>query len=95
MRPIDVTPDWICEVVSPSTAARDRVAKRALYAAHGVSFYWLIDPNARTLEALALESGHWRELGAWDDTATVNIAPFNEVGRLFLPRDADPPQRDD
>ncbi len=93
LRPIDVVPDWVCEVASPSTAALDRVAKRALYARHGVSYYWIIDPDSRTLEALELESGRWVELGAWDDQATVRIAPFAEieieVGRLFLPRIAE------
>jgi len=38
-RPIDVVPDWMCEVLSPSTAARDRVTKRALYAKSGVAHY--------------------------------------------------------
>lgn len=92
-RPIEVVPDWVCEVLSPSTAARDRVAKRALYARAGVAHYWLIDPEARVLEALALRDGVWVEIGAYDDSATVRIAPFDaielEVGRLFLPRDAD------
>jgi Uma2 family endonuclease len=99
IRPVEVTPDWVCEVISPSTAARDRVIKRALYAEHGIPFYWIVDPNARTLEALALEGGRWLELGAWDDTAVANIAPFSElaleIGRLFLPRDADEPVTDE
>ncbi|MEY4582252.1 MAG: hypothetical protein RL701_6955 [Pseudomonadota bacterium] len=92
-RPIEVVPDWVCEVVSPSTAARDRVTKRNLYARSGVAHYWLIDPEARVLEALALREGSWFELGVYDDTATVRIPPFDavelEIGRLFLPRDAD------
>lgn len=92
-RPIDVVPDWICEIASPSTAARDRVSKRALYARHGVPHYWIVDPEARTVEALELTDGRWVEIGAYDETANVAIPPFAEltleVGRLFLPRDAD------
>ena len=92
-RPIEVVPDWVYEVLSPSTAARDRVAKRALYARAGVAHYWLIDPEARVLEALALRDGLWIEIGVYDDSATARIAPFEalelEVGSLFLPRDAD------
>lgn len=92
-RPIHVVPDWVCEVLSPSTAARDRVAKRRLYAQAGVSHYWLIDPEHRVLEALSLRDGVWIELGVYDDTAVARIAPFDaielEIGRLFLPRDAD------
>ncbi len=93
LRPIDVVPDWVCEIASPSTAALDRVAKRALYARHGVAYYWIIDPDARTVEALELKDGRWVELGAWDETASARIAPFAaieiEVSRLFLPRTAD------
>jgi Uma2 family endonuclease len=93
VRPIDVVPDWICEVISPSTAAVDRVKKRALYARHGVGHYWMVDPEARTLEALELDGDRWVEVGAWDESAVVRIPPFAalelELGRLFLPRDAD------
>ena len=98
VRPIEVVPDWICEVISPSTASLDRVTKRELYARHGVKHYWLVDPEARTLEALELQGERWVELGAWDDTASARIAPFAElelpIGRLFLPRDVDPPRED-
>jgi Uma2 family endonuclease len=91
--PIDVVPDWVCEIISPSTAARDRVTKRALYARSGVPHYWLIDPETRVLEALALRDGAWVDVGAYDDSATARIAPFEaielELGRLFLPKHAD------
>jgi Uma2 family endonuclease len=93
VRPITVVPDWVCEVISPATAARDRVHKRNLYARVGVPYYWLIDPHTRVLEALALRDGSWVELGVYDDEANVRIAPFDaielEVGRFFLPKDAD------
>lgn len=93
IRPIDVVPDWVCEILSPSTSARDRVTKRALYARCGVPHYWLIDPEARVLEALTLRDGVWVEVGVLDDSATASIAPFDaielEVGRLFLPKEAD------
>jgi Uma2 family endonuclease len=91
VRPIEVRPDWVCEVLSPSTAARDRVTKRNLYARAGIPYYWLIDPDARVLEALALREGTWVEVGVYDDSALARIAPFEaielEVGRLFLPRE--------
>ncbi len=88
-RPLRVVPDWICEVSSPSNARTDRVTKRALYARHGVAHYWLVDPDARILEALELQGGRWVEVGTYDDTAVARIAPFDaielEVGRLFPP----------
>lgn len=95
VRPIEVVPDWVCEVLSPSTAARDRIIKRRLYAQAGIPFYWLIDPELRAVEALALRDGVWVELGVFDDTASAKIAPFEaielEIGRLFLPKEADEP----
>jgi Uma2 family endonuclease len=93
VRPIEVPPDWICEVLSRSTASRDRVKKRNLYARAGIAHYWLIDPEARILEALALRDGTWVESGVYDETSSARIPPFEavelEVGRLFLPREAD------
>jgi Uma2 family endonuclease len=92
VRPIDVAPDWICEIVSPSNAAHDRVRKRRLYAEHGVAFYWLLDPLERTLEALRLEpaSCAWMEIGSYDETSLAEIAPFDSieiaVARFFPPR---------
>jgi Uma2 family endonuclease len=71
----------------------DRVTKRALYARAGIGHYWLIDPDARVLEALALRDGVWVEVGVYDEHATHRIAPFEAieipVGRLFLPKEAD------
>ena len=47
-------PDLVVEILSPSTAARDRTVKRALYARHGVNEYWLVDADARTIAVLLL-----------------------------------------
>lgn len=95
VRPIDVVPDWVCEVLSPSTATRDRMTKRRLYAQAGIPHYWLIDPEARLLEALVLRDGIWTDGGVYDDTSTARIAPFEaielEIDRLFLPKELEPP----
>lgn len=90
--PVKVVPDWICEIVSPSHQAHDRVVKRRLYAESGVAFYWILDPQARTLEALRLDfaTRAWIEVGAYGDDGVARIAPFDaielEVGRLFSPQ---------
>ncbi|MCG8556269.1 MAG: Uma2 family endonuclease [Proteobacteria bacterium] len=93
-RPIDVVPDWICEVLSPTTAAQDRVTKRDLYAHHGVGHYWIVDVEARTLEAFALTAGRWILLGNYDEDANARIEPFTDIelaiGRLFLPPRSEP-----
>lgn len=68
---------------------RDKVAKRKLYARHGVSHYWIVDVDARTLEAFALSDGRWVLLDSFDESAVARIPPFDAidlaVGRLFLP----------
>lgn len=75
----ELAPDWVCEVLSPSTQALDRADKRAAYLAAGVSWIWLVDPLARTLEAFASDAGAWRLLGTWRDEAEVRAAPFDAV----------------
>ncbi|MEZ5579520.1 MAG: Uma2 family endonuclease [Candidatus Competibacteraceae bacterium] len=40
---IEVVPDWVCEILSPSTAKTDRVIKMPVYARHGVPYLWLVD----------------------------------------------------
>jgi len=49
-----LAPDWVCEVVSPSTEAIDRAEKMRIYAREGVRHAWLVDPIARTLEVFRL-----------------------------------------
>ena len=91
-RPITVVPDWICEIVSPSNAAYDRVTKAALYLEHSLPFYWLLDPAERVLEAFERVDGRWMRVGSYDDMAKARIAPFEEieleVELLFPPRSA-------
>jgi Uma2 family endonuclease len=47
--PVRVRPDWVCEVLSPSTALRDLGPKMRLLHRHGVEHYWTVDPAARFL----------------------------------------------
>ncbi len=47
-----LTPDFVCEIVSPSTGRLDRSRKLPLYAREGVAFVWLVDPSQRTVEVL-------------------------------------------
>ncbi|WPL19825.1 hypothetical protein Thiowin_04972 [Thiorhodovibrio winogradskyi] len=48
-------PDWAIEILSPSTAAKDHIRKRALYERHGVREYWLIHPDDRLLTIYRLD----------------------------------------
>ena len=64
-------PDWVCEVLSPSTQALDRTDKMPIYAEHGVGNAWLVDPLAKMLEVYRLDSGRWLQIGAWAGDARV------------------------
>jgi Uma2 family endonuclease len=76
---IDLPPDWVCEVLSPSTARFDRVQKLPIYAIHGVGHLWLIDPATRTLEVFRLEQRRWVMLAAYGDDAIVRAEPFDAI----------------
>jgi Uma2 family endonuclease len=71
-----MAPDWICEVVSPSTVRIDRIKKLTIYAREGVRHAWLIDPIAQTIEVLRLESGRWSILSTHAGQDIVRAEPF-------------------
>lgn len=76
---ISVSPDWVCEILSASTARIDKVKKMPIYARHGVPHFWLIDPVTKTLEVFRLQAGNWLLLAAFADDDKVRIEPFQEV----------------
>jgi Uma2 family endonuclease len=88
-----VVPDWVCEVLSKSTASVDREIKMPIYARFGVAYAWLVDPETRTLEAYALEAGAWREIGRFAGATLVSVPPFDAVkfnlGDLWMPAEGD------
>jgi Uma2 family endonuclease len=75
----EIVPDWVCEILSPSTESRDRSLKMPIYARHGVAHAWLVDPLAKTLEAFVLDSGAWRPLGTWGGDDPAAVPPFAAV----------------
>lgn len=75
---IEVAPDWVCEVLSPSTERYDRGDKRLIYAEAGVPHVWHIDPVLRMLEAYELRDDKWLLLNVFSDDAQVAAVPFAE-----------------
>lgn len=75
----ELPPDWVCEILSPSTARYDRGEKRDIYAAFEVGFLWLLDPDVRNLEAFELEAERWVLLGTFSNDDEVAVAPFADV----------------
>lgn len=76
----DLAPDWVCEILSPSTARVDRVEKLPIYARHGVAHAWLVDPDLRTLEVFENREGKWLLLAVLRDDAEVRQPPFDATG---------------
>jgi len=83
----ELAPDWVCETLSPSDPAHDRVRKMPVYAREQVAHLWLVDPRAKTLEVYRLDAGRWVVVGAWSDDARVRVEPFDaielELGELW------------
>lgn len=72
----EVAPDWVAEVLSPSTAQVDRTDKLAIYATFKVAHAWYVDPDARTLEEFALSGDKWLIAATFKDAAPVTAPPF-------------------
>jgi Uma2 family endonuclease len=98
--PYTVAPDWICELLSPSTARTDRVRKLPIYAREKVAYAWILDPALRTLEALRLQDGKWLILGVFQKADKVRVEPFEafelDLALLWenLPVDPDEAERE-
>ncbi len=76
---IRVVPDCVCEVLSSSTRRYDLGTKRPFYAKVGVTWLWVVDPDALLVTASRLENGRWSELGVWSDEREARIPPFDDV----------------
>ncbi|KYG11356.1 hypothetical protein BE21_57800 [Sorangium cellulosum] len=74
-----LAPDWVCEVLSPSTEDIDRDEKMAVYAREGVRHAWLVDPIARTLEVYARQDRRWGPAVVHRDAARVRAEPFDAI----------------
>jgi Uma2 family endonuclease len=76
---IEAAPDWVCEVLWPSTESYDRGDKRLIYAEAGVAHVWHINAVLRMLEVYQLKDGKWLLLDVFRDDAQVSAAPFEEL----------------
>jgi Uma2 family endonuclease len=75
-RGIEGAPTLAVEILSPSTRIIDRVTKTRLYTRHGVPFLWLIDPDARTIEAFVLERDRYALALTATGSDPVDLPPF-------------------
>jgi Uma2 family endonuclease len=90
---LDLAPDWVCEVLSPSAERFDRGRKLRIYADAGVGHAWLVNPVQRTLEVLRLKDGSWTIVGVCSGSDVVRIKPFEAIElelRRLWPDEAPP-----
>jgi hypothetical protein len=76
---ITVAPDWLCEVLSPSTERIDRTKKLRIYGREGVRHVWLLDPMRQSLEVLQLEANRWSLIATHEGGNRVRPEPFAAV----------------
>jgi Uma2 family endonuclease len=75
----ELAPDWVCEVVSPTTGRLDRVRKMPIYAREQVGRVWLVDPLMRTVEVYRLQGQQWVLLGTHGGAERVRAEPFEAI----------------
>ncbi len=81
-RGIEGPPTLVIEILSPSTTAIDRNMKRRLYAHYGIPYYWIVDPEAGTLEAYGLAEGRYALSARVSGTGPVSIPPFPDLALI-------------
>lgn len=76
---VTIAPDWLCEVLSPSTERFDRLQKLPRYALAGVAFLWLVDVQTRRLEVYQRNALAWELVEDYSGSTTVSARPFEAV----------------
>lgn len=75
----ETPPDWVCEVLSPSTVRIDRGTKLGIYASAGIPWAWLVDPIAKFIEVWELVDGRWSQHTVAQDETEAVLPPFGAV----------------
>ena len=78
-RGIEGPPDLAVEILSPWSVRRDRVAKAALYARHGIRHYWIVDPDGRVIEVYEADAAEYRLVGRHERATKVRTAVFPDL----------------
>ncbi len=78
-RALEGAPTFAIEVVIPPTQQVDRHTKMALYAAHEVAWYWIVDPDARAIEAYHLDAGAYRLHATLEGAEPRALSPFPDL----------------
>lgn len=75
-RNIEGPPDLVIEIISESSKEIDRTIKRKLYARYGISVYWIVDPETRSIEVLSLGKDGYETLMSLEGDALLTSPTF-------------------
>ena len=76
---VSIPPDWVCEVLSHSTARIDRAKKLPIYAQYGVGHAWIVDVDEQYLEVKRLVDGRWSDIAIFTGGEKVRAEPFDAI----------------
>jgi len=86
----DVTPDWVCEVTSPTRPRFDRLKKLPVYAHHRVEYAWIVDPVEQSLEVYRRSNELYALIDVFGNDEVIRAEPFDAVelplSHLWIPR---------
>lgn len=69
-------PDLVIEILSRTTAERDRTYKKTLYARHGVRVYWMVDPEEKIVEVMTLARAGFESRGTYRKMDSLEFPIF-------------------
>jgi Uma2 family endonuclease len=73
-------PDLVIEILSPSTAGKDRIIKRALYERTGIKEFWIVDPGGKTVEVYHRdENGKYGIPDVYTSEDTIKVGLFEDL----------------
>jgi Uma2 family endonuclease len=75
----EIAPDWVCEVLSPSTEVIDRKSKMRIYAEWNVSHVWLVNPILQLLEVYELKDKKYSQVNVFVKDEKVRAVPFDAI----------------
>lgn len=76
---IELVPDWVCEVASPSTRRLDRGEKLPIYGEQGVRHVWIVEPQDQLVEVLELDGATYRIVQTASGDQQARLRPFDAI----------------
>lgn len=77
--PFTVLPDWVAEILSPTTRRHDLLVKLPYYAKVGVPWCWAVDLEAKVVTCYRNVAGSWQIEGSFGDETEARLEPFSET----------------